>query len=102
MKTNTNNEYSEIAAELKKRLEGDIHFDQYSRLLYSTDASIYQIEPIGVVVPRHKGDVQAVIEIANSFKCRCCLAAAALPLRGRPWATPSCWTFRSTCRTFWR
>src|SRR4249919_408619 len=68
MKTNTNHEYSEIAAELKKRLEGDIHFDRYSRLLYSTDASIYQIEPIGVVVPRHKGDVQAVIEIANRFQ----------------------------------
>ena len=67
MKINTNNEYSEIAAELKKRIEGDVHFDPYSRLLYSTDASMYQIEPIGVVVPRHTGDVQAVIEIANKF-----------------------------------
>ena len=28
---------------------------------------MYQIEPIGVVVPRHKGDVQAVIETANKF-----------------------------------
>jgi FAD/FMN-containing dehydrogenase/Fe-S oxidoreductase len=44
-----------------------VKFDRYTRLLYSTDASIYQIEPIGVVVPRHKGDVQAVIEIANRF-----------------------------------
>ena len=50
MKTNTENEYSEIAADLKKRLEGDVHFDRYSRLLYSTDASMYQVEPIGVVV----------------------------------------------------
>ena len=58
-------DYFEIEAELKKRVEGDVHFDKFSRLLYSTDASIYQIEPIGVVVPRHKGDVQAVIEIAN-------------------------------------
>ena len=57
--------YFEIEAELKKRIDGDVRFDRYSRLLYSTDASIYQIEPIGVVVPRHKGDVQAVIEIAN-------------------------------------
>ena len=45
-----------------------MRFDRYSRLLYSTDASIYQIEPIGVVVPRHKGDVQAVIEAANKFQ----------------------------------
>jgi FAD/FMN-containing dehydrogenase/Fe-S oxidoreductase len=58
-------DYFEIEAELKKRVEGDIRFDQYSRLMYSTDASIYQIEPIGVVVPRHKDDVQAVIEIAD-------------------------------------
>ena len=58
-------DHFEIAAELRKRVEGDIRFDRYSRLLYSTDASIYQIEPIGVVVPRHKGDVQAVIELAN-------------------------------------
>ena len=50
-------DYFEIEAELKKRVEGDVHFDKVSRLLYSTDASIYQIEPIGVVVPRYKGDV---------------------------------------------
>jgi FAD/FMN-containing dehydrogenase/Fe-S oxidoreductase len=60
-------DYFEIEAELKKRIEGDIRFDRYSRLLYSTDASIYQIEPVGVVVPRHKGDVQAVIELANKL-----------------------------------
>ena len=60
-------DYFEIAAELKKRIEGDVRFDRYSRLLYSTDASIYQIEPVGVVVPRHKDDVQAVIELANKL-----------------------------------
>ena len=67
MSANPSSNYHEIEAELRKRIEGDIRFDHYSRLLYSTDASIYQIEPIGVVVPRHKGDVQAVIEIANKF-----------------------------------
>ena len=65
MSANPGRDYFEIGAELRKRIEGDVHFDRYSRLLYSTDASIYQIEPIGVVVPRHKGDVQAVIELAN-------------------------------------
>jgi FAD/FMN-containing dehydrogenase/NAD-dependent dihydropyrimidine dehydrogenase PreA subunit len=67
MSENATREYREVEAELKKRIEGDIHFDRTSRLLYSTDASIYQIEPIGVVVPRHKGDVQAVIEVANKL-----------------------------------
>jgi FAD/FMN-containing dehydrogenase/Fe-S oxidoreductase len=62
---NPSRDYFEIEAELKKRVEGDVRFDRYSRLLYSTDASIYQIEPVGVVVPRHRGDVQAVVELAN-------------------------------------
>src|SRR5437867_7813666 len=67
MTENATRDYHEIEAELKKRVEGDIHFDRTSRLLYSTDASIYQIEPIGVVVPRHKGDVQSVIDLANKL-----------------------------------
>jgi FAD/FMN-containing dehydrogenase/Fe-S oxidoreductase len=65
MSANASRDYFEIEAELKKRIDGDLRFDRYSRLLYSTDASIYQIEPIGVVVPRHKGDVQEVLEVAN-------------------------------------
>jgi len=52
---------------LRKRVEGAVRFDKMTRLLYATDASIYQIEPIGVVLPRHAGDVQAVIEVANRF-----------------------------------
>jgi FAD/FMN-containing dehydrogenase/Fe-S oxidoreductase len=68
MSVNSGRDYLEIEGELKQRIEGDIRFDRYSRLLYSTDASIYQIEPIGVVVPRHKGDVQAVLELANKWR----------------------------------
>src|SRR5712692_56337 len=60
-------DYPEIAATLRKRIEGEVRFDKYSRLLYSTDASMYEIEPIGVVIPRHKGDVLAAIEVANKF-----------------------------------
>ncbi|MEE8237145.1 MAG: FAD-binding and (Fe-S)-binding domain-containing protein, partial [Gammaproteobacteria bacterium] len=45
-------------------MEGEILFDAFSRGRYSTDASMYQIEPIGVVVPRHKQDVLCAIQIA--------------------------------------
>ncbi len=58
-------DYQEIAEELRQRIEGEVRFDRYSRLLYSTDASIFEIEPVGVVLPRHKGDVQAVVEVAD-------------------------------------
>src|SRR5215468_9400616 len=56
---------TDLERELQRVVEGDVRFDQYSRLLYSTDASMYQMEPIGVVIPRHAGDVQAVLELAD-------------------------------------
>jgi FAD/FMN-containing dehydrogenase/Fe-S oxidoreductase len=67
MNANDMRDYRDIEAELKKRVNGDLRFDAYSRLLYSTDASMYQIEPIGVVMPRDKGDVQAAIEVAKKM-----------------------------------
>ncbi len=59
---------SNLVHDLRERIEGDVRFDQMSRGLYSTDASIYQIEPIGVVIPKHGDDIQAVIELANRYK----------------------------------
>ncbi len=53
-----------LAARLGRELEGEVLFDPVSRGLYSTDASIYQIEPVGVVVPRTVRDVRNAIEIA--------------------------------------
>ena len=57
-------ERQDIADELERRVTGEVRFDPYSRLLYSTDASIYQMEPVGVVIPRTVEDVQAVVEFA--------------------------------------
>ncbi|MBI3242270.1 MAG: hypothetical protein HYZ49_08260 [Chloroflexi bacterium] len=39
---------SDFELELSRHFSGDLRFDPYSRILYSTDASSYQIEPIGV------------------------------------------------------
>src|SRR5688572_18115861 len=52
---------------LKKQISGEVRFDKVSRLLYSTDASIYEIEPIGVVIPRTHDDVFATMEITRDF-----------------------------------
>jgi FAD/FMN-containing dehydrogenase/Fe-S oxidoreductase len=49
---------------LRERVRGEVRFDAKSRLLYSTDASLYQILPLGVVVPRDAEDVQAAVRIA--------------------------------------
>ena len=58
-------ERAELAEELSKRVSGEVRFDPFSRVLYSTDASIYQMEPVGVVIPRNYEDVLAVVEIAR-------------------------------------
>jgi len=54
----------QIAADLRKVNKGEVLVDKVTRTLYSTDASIYQIEPLGVVFPKDKEDVKAVIKYA--------------------------------------
>jgi len=54
-----------LAERLRKELQGDVLFDAFSRGRYSTDASHYQIEPVGVVVPKTDDDVRAAIAIAR-------------------------------------
>ncbi len=42
----------------------EIAFDNLTRQLYATDASIYQIEPVGVAFPRHPRQASALIAAA--------------------------------------
>jgi len=55
---------SALAERLVREVEGEVLFDRFSRGRYSTDASHYQIEPIGVVVPKTADDITRIIEIA--------------------------------------
>jgi FAD/FMN-containing dehydrogenase/Fe-S oxidoreductase len=57
---------NDLEQELRKVITGDVRFDPASRLLYATDASMYQVEPIGVVIPRDSDDVQAAVEVAKA------------------------------------
>lgn len=54
--------------ELKKRFTGDLRLDSASKVLYSTDASIYQIEPLGVAIPKTQEDLHAAVELAAKYK----------------------------------
>ena len=56
---------SPLARRLGHHLEGSVRFDALTRGLYATDASIYQIMPLGVVLPRTLNDVDATIAIAR-------------------------------------
>ena len=55
---------SSLATRLRRELRGEVYFDDFSRGRYSTDASIYQIQPIGVTVPKTEQDVQTALQIA--------------------------------------
>jgi FAD/FMN-containing dehydrogenase/Fe-S oxidoreductase len=55
---------SSLATRLRRELQGEVYFDDFSRGRYSTDASIYQIQPIGVTVPKTAQDVEIALQIA--------------------------------------
>ncbi len=52
----TNEERTAIARDLANAIEGDVRFDVHTRMLYATDASLYQVEPLGVVIPKDVDD----------------------------------------------
>jgi FAD/FMN-containing dehydrogenase/Fe-S oxidoreductase len=54
-----------LEARLRRELQGEVMFDAFSRGRYATDASIYQIEPLGVAVPKDKEDIAAALAIAR-------------------------------------
>ena len=54
-----------LEQQLSETLAGEVRFDLYSKALYSTDASLYQIQPIGVVIPKDRRDVIKTVQIAS-------------------------------------
>lgn len=70
-----------IEAKLRAEIRGEVAFDKLTRGLYATDASIYQIVPLGVVIPRDADDVEAAIAIARE---------AGVPVTARGGGTSQC------------
>jgi FAD/FMN-containing dehydrogenase/Fe-S oxidoreductase len=56
-----------LAQHLRRHIQGEVRFDPTSRRLYSTDGSIYRIEPLGVVVPRTPEDIVTVVQVAGEM-----------------------------------
>lgn len=72
---------TELAARLRREIAGEVLFDPASRGRYATDASIYQVTPVGVVIPRHQHDLQVALDIARDAK---------VPLLARGGGTSQC------------
>ena len=58
-----------LRRELEACIEGEVRFDTISRALYSTDASVYQIRPLGVVIPKNREDILRALEICRRHRC---------------------------------
>ena len=59
---------SDLATRLRREMQGDVLFDAASRGRYSTDASVYQVEPIGVAVPRTEADLAIALDVTRDLK----------------------------------
>ena len=73
----------EILKELDQQIEGDVHTDTLSRMLYATDASPYQQLPIAIVRPRHSRDCIEILKIAARYKLPIIPRAAGTSLAGQ-------------------
>jgi FAD/FMN-containing dehydrogenase/Fe-S oxidoreductase len=57
-----------LARDLRRAVSGEVRFDPGGRALYANDASIYRQVPVGVVIPRHAGDVAAALEVCRTHE----------------------------------
>ena len=81
MKHDTTLDQAELARRLQRETRGEVRFDIASRGRYATDASIYQIMPLGVFVPSCDDDVATALAIAREF---------GVPLLARGGGTSQC------------
>jgi FAD/FMN-containing dehydrogenase/Fe-S oxidoreductase len=74
----------ELSVRLSGETSADVHFDDYQRALYSTDASLYQIQPLCVVVPRTVADAVAAAGLAAEFGIPLIARGSGTSLSGQP------------------
>jgi len=73
-----------LARRLAEQLQGEARFDAFTRGRYSTDASIYQIMPAGVVLPRSAADIAATLRIAAEHGAPIILRGGGTSQNGQP------------------
>jgi FAD/FMN-containing dehydrogenase/Fe-S oxidoreductase len=69
--------------DLASKLEGDLKYDDITKTIYSTDASVYKEEPVAVVWPRVISDIRKVILFAGKEKSSITVRAGGTSLAGQ-------------------
>ena len=72
---------NQLLKKLKNNTTAEVHYDNFTRGRYATDASIYQIMPYGVLIPKTKSDLVETINYAREAK---------IPLLARGGGTSQC------------
>lgn len=63
----TNDILLEILSKSLSKTKGTLYTDKGARKLYSTDASIYMVEPLAVFIPRHEDDLSTLVKVATKL-----------------------------------
>lgn len=71
-----------FSRELKQQIEGEVLFDPITRQVYSVDASIFEIEPVGVVIPKTQADLVKIVQIATRYHVPLIARGAATGITG--------------------
>ena len=74
---------SEILSKLGPLIDGELKLDSTTRLLYSTDASVYREIPAGVVFPKNANDIQKIVEFCHNHKFPIIARGAGTSLAGQ-------------------
>jgi FAD/FMN-containing dehydrogenase/Fe-S oxidoreductase len=73
----------DLEQRLRHDLSGEVAFDDYTRLLYARDASMYAITPLGVVFPRDADDIAATVAAAREHEVPVVARGAGTSLAGQ-------------------
>lgn len=71
-----------LESELRSSIEGEVHFDPLTRNVYSVDASIFEIIPTGVVIPKNNSDLINICAISRHFQVPLTVRGAATGITG--------------------
>ena len=69
--------------QLKSRLTGEVRDDRVSRLLYATDASLYEVMPVAVAMPKTTDDLKAIVQVCRQWHMPLVPRAAGTSLAGQ-------------------
>ncbi|MSR69816.1 MAG: FAD-binding oxidoreductase [Phycisphaerales bacterium] len=97
--TNARNIRESIAQEIAAAIQGEVRFGQHDRMLYATDASLYQVEPIGVVIPTSVQDGIAAIKVCARLGVPLLARGGGTALAGQTVNRAVVIDFSANCRT---